>query len=81
MWFFCSALAIAALIAETPAGSLPNTNPLPDGVNPEQWPRDFNPQTREQHVETDTSTDQDVIIMEGDEDSENLPGNPENPTQ
>lgn len=66
---------IGAHAAQTAPASPPNSS------KSQLWQNDFNPQTRDERVDTDTSTDEDVIIMEEDEDSENLPGNSENAPQ
>ncbi len=70
---------IGAYAAQTAPAAPPNSSP--NSSKSQLWQNDFNPQTRDERVDTDTSTDEDVIIMEEDEDSENLPGNSENAPQ
>lgn len=72
----CSTILFSSLHAATPPP--PNPNMPPQKTNPNLWPQDFHPETQEERIDTDTSTDEDVIIMEEDEESEHVPGNADN---
>lgn len=76
LFFLSVPLVIAA--ANPPA---PHPNMPPQQTQQRLWTDDFNPQTKEEKVDTDSETDEDVIIMEEDEDSEAVPGNTNNPSQ
>lgn len=73
-------LCAACLLSVSATQPSPPQTP-PNSSKPQLWQDDFNPQTRDERVDTDNATDEDVIIMEEDEDSENLPGNSENAPQ